>query len=265
MNKSMNIGSLIGVLGALAMVIASVLISGNSLMSFVDIPSFALVAVGSYFALMTASSLSDALAVFSSIGLTFSQPTFNQQGIISKMISFSEKARREGLLALEDELEDLDDEFMKKGLRLVVDGTDATVIRDLMELEMTQMQERHGSKINIVNMWAALAPGLGMLGTVMGLIGMLQNLDDKASIGPNMALALVTTFYGSLISNVFMLPWANKLRVYDGQEAGVKEMIVEGVLSIQSGDNTRILALKLLAYLDPVSRKVLEKEVLKDG
>ena len=264
MNKSMNIGTLIGVLGALAMIIVSILLSGNSMNSFIDIPSLMLVVVGSYFALMTAFSLADAIAVFSAIGLTFSQPVFNQQGIIQKMVSFSEKARREGLLALEDELEDLEDEFMKKGLRLVVDGTDAAVIRDLMDLELTQMQERHSSKIGLVNMWAALAPGLGMLGTVMGLVGMLQNLEDKASIGPNMALALITTFYGSLVSNVFMLPWTNKLRVYDGQEAGVKEMIIEGVLSIQSGDNTRILALKLLAYLDPVTRKVLEKELIKD-
>jgi chemotaxis protein MotA len=264
MNKNINMGSIIGVFGAIGMVLLSIFISGNPFSSFVDVPSFALVVVGSYFALMTASSLSDAIAVFSSIALTFRQPVFNSTSIIQKMVSFSEKARREGLLALEDELEDLDDEFMKSGLRLVVDGADAAVIRDLMELELSQMQERHGSKINIVNMWAALAPGLGMLGTVMGLIGMLQRLDDKGSIGPNMALALVTTFYGSMISNLFMLPWASKLRVYDAQEAGVKEMIIEGVLSIQSGDNTRILTLKLLAYLDPITRRAQEKLLIKD-
>ncbi|MDR0494104.1 MAG: motility protein A [Treponema sp.] len=260
----MNIGSIIGVIGALAMIIGSVIISGNTLNSFIDIPSLLLVLIGSYFALMTASSLSDALGVFASIKLTFKQPVFNQQGIIQKMMAFSEKARREGLLALEDELEDLDDEFMKKGLRLMVDGTDATIIRDLMELELTQMQGRHASKIGILNMWAALAPGLGMLGTVMGLIGMLKNLDDKASIGPNMALALVTTFYGSLFSNLFFSPWCNKLRVFDGDESNTREMIVEGVLSIQAGENTRILALKLMAYLDPVTRKSLESEMLKD-
>jgi len=186
------------------------------------------------------------------------------QGIIQKMVSFSEKARREGLLALEDELEDLEDEYMKKGLRLVVDGTDAAVIRDLMELELSKMQARHSFKIKLINMWATLVPGLGMLGTVMGLVGMLRNLDDKSSIGPNMALALITTFYGSLFSNVFFIPWANKLGVFDNDEAGMKEMIIEGVLSIQSGDNTRILALKLLAYLDPVARQSLEKELIKD-
>ena len=264
MNKSMNMGTFIGVFGALAMIVTSIFLSGNALGSFIDIPSLALVLVGSYFALMIAFSMSDALGVFAAINLTFKQPVFNTQGIIHKMVSFSEKARREGLLALEDELEDLDDEFMKKGLRLVVDGTDASIIRDLMELELSQMQNRHSSKIRIVNMWSSLSPSLGMLGTVMGLVGMLQNLEDKASIGPNMALALITTFYGSLFSGVFFGPWATKLGVFDSEETGVKEMIIEGVLSIQSGDNTRILALKLLSYLDPVSRRVLEKELLKD-
>jgi chemotaxis protein MotA len=133
-----------------------------------------------------------------------------------------------------------------------------------MELELSQMQGRHSFKIKLINMWAVLVPGLGMLGTVMGLVGMLRNLDDKASIGPNMALALITTFYGSLFSNVFFFFFANKLMVFDNDEAAMKEMIIEGVLSIQAGDNTRILAMKLLAYLNPVARLAMEKEVLKD-
>jgi chemotaxis protein MotA len=180
------------------------------------------------------------------------------------MIAFSEKARREGLLALEDELEDLDDEFMKKGLRLMVDGTDAGVIRDLMELELSQMQGRHANKIGLVNMWVVLSPGLGMLGTVVGLIGMLANLDDKASIGPNMALALVTTLYGSIMANQIFAPFSSKLGLQDARESAVKEMIIEGVLSIQAGENTRILAMKLLGYLTPVVRKTMEAELLKD-
>jgi chemotaxis protein MotA len=245
MNKGINLATVIGIIGALAMIIVTILLTGNRLTIFMNIPSLALVVGGSYFALMIAFSLSDSLAVFPAIALTFKQPVFNYQGIIQKLIAFSEKARREGLLALEDELEDLEDEFMKKGLRLVVDGTDATVIRDLMELELTQMQSRHSSKILILNMWSALAPSLGMMGTVIGLVGMLQNLEDKASIGPNMAMALITTFYGALASGVFFGTWANKLAGFAGAEASVKEMIIEGILSIQSGDNTRILALKL--------------------
>lgn len=260
----MDISTLIGVLGAFGMVVFSVLVGGGSLLAILDLPSFLMVVIGSWFALNTATSLSDGLGVFSLIGRTFNVPVFNEHAIITKMIAFSEKARREGLLALEDELEDLQDEFMKKGLRLVVDGTDAAVIRDLMELELSQMQSRHEGKINIVNMWSALAPGLGMLGTVVGLIGMLRNLDDKAAIGPNMALALITTLYGSMVANLLMIPFCNKLRNHDAKETTVREMVIEGVLSIQAGDNTRILAMKLLAYLNPVDRKAVEAEVLKD-
>jgi chemotaxis protein MotA len=250
--------------GTVAALLFAVVAGGGTLGSILDLPSFILVALGSYFALMIAYNLSDALGIWSLFGKTFKIPVFNEQSIIQKMVAFSEKARREGLLALEDELEDLDDEFMKKGMRLMVDGTDAAVIRDLMELELSQMQARHANKIGLVNMWVVLSPGLGMLGTVVGLIGMLANLDDKASIGPNMALALVTTLYGSIFANQFFGPFSSKLGLQDARESMVKEMIIEGVLSIQAGDNTRILAQKLMAFLDPVSRKALENELLKD-
>jgi chemotaxis protein MotA len=179
-------------------------------------------------------------------------------------MNMSEKARREGLLALEEELEDLEDEFMKKGLRLVVDGTDAEIIRNLMETELSQMQGRHAEKIGAINMWGGLAPGLGMLGTVIGLIGMLKNLEDKSALGPNMAVALITTLYGSMMANLVLIPVAGKLKAKDEAESLVKEMQIEGVLSIQAGDNPRILAMKLLSYLDPDSRKAVEAEVLKD-
>jgi chemotaxis protein MotA len=260
----MDISSLIGVIGAFGMIVFSVIVGGGQLSSILDFPSFLMVVLGSYFALLLSTTLSGGLGIFNIISRTFKIPVFNEQSIITKLMAFSDKARREGLLALEDELEDLDDEFMKKGLRLVVDGTDQAIVRDLLELEMSQMQGRHADKIGLINQWGALAPGLGMLGTVIGLIGMLQNLDDKAAIGPNMALALVTTFYGSCVANLLMIPFSAKLRMHDSQESMVKEMVIEGVLSIQAGDNTRILAMKLLAYLDPVSRRSVESEVLKD-
>jgi len=260
----MDIGSILGITVAFALCFASVVLAGNPLSVILDIPSFVLVLGGSYFALMLSSSLPDALSIWSIFGRTFKLQAYNEQTIIQRLVAFSEKARREGLLALEDELEDLEDEFMKKGLRLVVDGTDAAVIRDLMDLELSQMQGRHAARIGVVTQWAALAPGLGMMGTVMGLIGMLQNLDDKAAIGPNMAMALITTLYGSMISNLAMLPFAAKLSKHDSAESNVKEMVIEGVLSIQAGENTRILALKLLAYLTPALRKTVEAEFIKD-
>ena len=260
----MDLASIIGIIGALGMIVMSCLTTGGSLLSLIDLPSFLLVMVGSYFCLITSSTLSDGLGIWSIIGRTYRIPVFNEQGIITKMMAFSEKARREGLLALEDELEDLDDEFMKKGLRLVVDGTDAEVIKNLMELELTQMQSRHSFKISLLYTWASLAPALGMMGTVIGLIAMLKNLEDKSTIGPNMALALVTTFYGSIIANFLLIPSGTKLRAQDSKEATVMEMIIEGVLSIQAGDNTRILAMKLLAYLKPAERRAMEAELIKD-
>jgi chemotaxis protein MotA len=146
----------------------------------------------------------------------------------------------------------------------VVDGTDQEIIRNLMETELGQVQERHATKISVVNMWGTLAPGLGMLGTVIGLIAMLKNLEDKSALGPNMAVALITTLYGSMMANLMMIPWSGKLKAMDATEAKVKEMMIEGILSIQAGDNPRILATKLLSYLNPLDRQAVEKEVLKD-
>jgi chemotaxis protein MotA len=237
---------------------------GNSVLTFVDIPSVLIVVLGSYFALYTYGTIASSMGIFGTINLTFKVPSFNEKGIITKLMAMSEKARREGLLALEEELEDLDDEFMKKGMRLVVDGTDAEIIRNLMENELSQMQGRHADKISTINMWATLAPGLGMLGTVIGLIGMLKNLEDKSALGPNMAVALITTLYGSIMANLLLIPWSGKLRTYDGDESRVKEMEIEGVLSIQAGDNPRILATKLLSYLNPLDRKAVESEITKD-
>ena len=260
----MDISSIIGLAGCLGMVGLGIVTGGSGLLTFVDIPSVLIVVLGSWFALFTFSSIADALGIFSILGLAMKITSFDEKGIITKLMGMSEKARREGLLALEEELEDLDDEFMKKGLRLVVDGTDAEVIRTLMENELSQIQGRHASKITAINMWAGLAPGLGMLGTVIGLIGMLKNLEDKSALGPNMAVALITTLYGSMMANLVFIPIAGKLKTKDDAESLVKEMQIEGVLSIQAGDNPRILAMKLLSYLEPADRKAVEAEVLKD-
>jgi len=260
----MNISTIVGFIGSLVMLLFSIYSGGSTVMTYMHIPSIILIIICPYIMLFTFSNLREVLGIFSIINITFKVPNFNEHGIITKLMAMSEKARREGLLALEEELEDLDDEFMKKGMRLVVDGTDAEIIRSLMENELNQMQDRHLSKITILNMWGSLAPAVGMMGTVIGLIGMLKNLEDKSALGPNMAIALITTFYGALVANFMMLPWAGKLKTYDAMETKVKEMQIEGVLSIQAGDNPRILATKLLSYLNPTDRKAVEAEVLKD-
>ena len=153
---------------------------------------------------------------------------------------------------------------MKSGLRLVIDGTDGAVVRTIMENEMSQIEARHMEWINVINQWAGFAPGFGMMGTVLGLIGMLNNLEDKSSLGPNMAVALITTLYGSMLANWILTPLGQKLIAQNATEMRVKEMIIEGVLAIQAGENSRVIAQKLLTYLDPTTRKAIAADVLKD-
>ena len=260
----MDIATIIGVVGGAAMIVMSVITSGGTLGGIIDIPSVAMTVGGSYFALYIGFPLSKALGLFKVMGRAFKVPDFGEKQIVQNLVALSEKARREGILALEDGLDDLDSAFMKMGLRLVVDGTDGAIIRQILENEMNEVEGRHMAWINIINQWAGFAPGFGMMGTVVGLIGMLNNLEDKSSLGPNMAVALITTLYGSMMANWLITPFATKLLAHNAQEMRSKEMIIEGVLAIQAGENPRIMAQKLLTYLDPVSRKAIEADVLKD-
>ncbi|MDY6031426.1 MAG: motility protein A [Treponemataceae bacterium] len=260
----MDIATIIGLVGGVVCVVMSVLTSGGHLSGIFDVPSLIFVFGGSFFALFTSYPLKQVLGIFKIIGRAFKVPSFNEKNLVQNMVDLSEKARREGVLALEEGLDDLNDNFMKTGLRLVVDGTDSAVVKSILSSELSQLEDRHLAWINVVVMWAGLAPGFGMMGTVIGLIGMLNNLEDKSSLGPNMAVALITTLYGSLIANWLMTPLATKLADQNAKEVKSKEMIIEGVLSIQAGDNPRILAMKLLTYLDPKTRKAVEADVLKD-
>ena len=260
----MDLASIIGIVGGAAVIVLGVFTSGGSLGGIIDIPSVFVTIGGSYMSLFLVAPLKQALGLFGVMGRCFKTYNYGEKNLIQNMVALSEKARREGILALEEGLDDLDDPFMKEGLRLVVDGTDGNVIRAIMENEMNQTEGRHMSWINVVNQWAGFGPGFGMMGTVIGLIGMLRNLEDKSSLGPNMAVALITTLYGSMLANWLIGPMAQKLIAQNSQEMSAKEMVLEGVLSIQAGDNPRILAMKLLTYLDPKSRKVIEADVLKD-
>ena len=260
----MDIATIIGIVGGVIAIGLGVVTSGGSVMGIIDIPSVFVTVGGSYAALFIVAPLKQALGLFGIMGRAFKTHDYGEKTLIQNMVALSEKARREGILALEEGLDDLDDVFLKSGLRMVVDGTDGNVIRSILENEMNQMEARHMVGINLVTQWAGFGPGFGMLGTVIGLIGMLNNLEDKSSLGPNMAVALVTTLYGSMLANWLFGPMAQKLISQNSAELRSREMVLEGVLSIQAGDNPRILAMKLLTYLDPKTRKVIEADVLKD-
>ena len=260
----MDIATILGLVVGGGLIVMSVLLSGNPLTIIWDLPSVFMTIGGSYCAMLIAAPLKKAIGMFKIMAKAFKIPDFGEKNIVINMQALSEKARREGILALEDGLDDLEDPFMKMGLRLVVDGTDGNIIRAIMENEMNQVEARHMEWIGLLNAWSGYGPGFGMMGTVVGLIGMLQNMEDKSSIGPNMAVALITTLYGSMLANWLVAPFATKLAAQNAAEMRTKEMIIEGVLAIQAGENPRIMAQKLLTYLDPESRKAIETEVLKD-
>lgn len=259
----MDIASFIGLVGGL-LVVAFGAYLGGSLGGLIHIPSMFITIGGSYMCLFLTYPLSYTIGIFKVMGRVFKVSDYKEKALVQKFSALSEKSRRAGLLALEEEIEDFDDKFMRDGLRNVVDGIDGDAIRSLMENELNQMEERHSTWISLVNAWATLGPGFGMLGTVIGLIGMLLNLEDKSSLGPNMAVALVTTLYGSLIQNWLLVPIGTKLAYQNSLEVRAKEMIIEGVLAIQAGDNPRILTQRLSTYLNPNDRKEVEAELLKD-
>lgn len=178
--------------------------------------------------------------------------------LINLFVNLSERARREGILALENELDEVDDEFIRKGILLAVDGIEPEVINDIMNAEITAMEERHYQGRSILEKSGEYAPAWGMIGTLVGLVLMLSSLDDPSTLGPNMAIALLTTLYGTVLANLVFLPMANKLESKTEEEIFIKQIIIEGVIGVQSGQNPRILEEKLSAFL---SEEVQEEEI----
>jgi chemotaxis protein MotA len=169
-------------------------------------------------------------------------------------INFANKSRREGILALEGEMKDVKGEFLKKGIQLSIDGLEPQEIRGILETETDFIRNRHQLGAEIFTTLGTFAPALGMIGTLIGLVQMLQSMDDPSKIGPSMAVALLTTFYGSIIANIICIPIAGKLKVRSKEEMLSKEMMIEGIISISNGDNPRILEQKLKAFI-PVNQK----------
>lgn len=255
----MELSTLIGLIGGL--VLLSVGISANgSLMGFIDPPSMFITFGGSFMAMMVNYPFSTFKETLKSLKHLFFAKTLNIQGAIEEIVEFARKARREGLLALEDEIQQSNDPFLKKGIQLIVDGTDPDLVRNILEIELSFMEERHKSVKSFFESWAALAPGFGMIGTVIGLIQMLATLDDVATIGPKMGVALITTFYGAVWANLVCTPAAGKLSKRSGEEMFLRQIMIEGILSIQAGENPRIVEEKLKAFLSPSQRSNLKTD-----
>lgn len=263
----MDLASILGLLLCLVMFIYGIIdnAGASNFGRYLDLSSAIITFGGSFFAVMASFSLSDFTGGLKSFMLVFKAPSTDVRGMIQKIIDLSNVARKEGLLSLEEAAGDLEDEFMKKGILLIVDGTDPELVRGIMETELISTEDRHKSKINFWETLGAMGPAWGMIGTLIGLVNMLYEMDDPSSIGPSMAVALITTLYGSILANWICAPVASKLKTNNSNEIMVKEIMIEGLLSIQAGENPRVIEEKLKSFLAPSDRITQEGGGEEDG
>lgn len=262
----MNIASIIGLIsGFLLMIFGMVFdmstfsVNMGKINNFIDIPSVLITFGGSFTTLMTMEpSLKTFVNKLASFRLILKTPVNNDVDTIKNIIALSNTARKEGLLALEETASAIEDDFLKKGILLIVDGTDPELVRSILETELGCIEGRHNDTIGFWDKLSAMGPAWGMIGTLIGLVNMLKDLSDPSTIGPNMAVALITTFYGSLLANWVCIPVVNKLKAINATEIMMKEVVVEGLLSIQAGENPRVIEEKLKSFLNPSSRAAFD-------
>ncbi len=253
----MDIATIVGLVLAFGLVIWGITL-GGSLGQFWDPPSVAIVIGGTLAALLVAYPLAKVLGVVKVLKKTVFAAPQDPSEVIGKMVKYAERARREGMLALEEESENEPDQFLRKGLRLAVDGTDPQLLEKILETDIGQLEARHKEGKGILGTGGTFAPAFGMIGILIGLVNMLAALEDPSTIGAGMATALITTFYGALVANAVFLPLASKLEIRSAEEVLVREMIIDGIMAIQSGDSPRIVEEKLKSFLSPVQRATLE-------
>ena len=258
----MDIASIIGLIVCFILVIFGILYGNDMsvMQNFLDAPSALITFGGSFCCILASYTLPNFLAGVKSISLIFKLSTMNVPDTIQKIIDLSNIARKEGLLSLEEAATDIEDEFLKKGILLIVDGTDPELVRAIMETELVSVEDRHKDKIGFWENLGAMGPAWGMIGTLIGLINMLQDMNDPSSIGPSMAVALVTTLYGSILANWICAPVATKLKSKNAEETMMKEIEIEGLLSIQAGENPRVIEEKLKSFLAPKDRGTSDDE-----
>ena len=226
----------------------------SKLENFWDIPSILITIGGTFTCVLASNSMKDFVKGIKSFVFILKEPKVDEAAVIHQIIDLSNIARKEGLLALEESANSLEDDFMKKGILLIVDGTDPELVRNILETELVNIDARHKKLIGFWKQVGAMGPAWGMIGTLIGLINMLKNLSDPDTIGPNMSVALVTTLYGSMLANWISSPVATKLSTNNDIEIMMKEVMVEGLLSIQAGENPRVIEEKLKSFLSPTAR-----------
>ncbi len=256
----MDIATIVGVVLGFLVVVGAIVVGGGW-QSFVHIPSLAITIGGMLCATLIHFSLPQFLGIFAVVKKTIVTKIPSSTELIQNMVNFSVINRRDGALALEQEIPKVSDLFFVKGLQMLVDGQDPEVIRDMMSLEIQNLQDRHSGGKKILEFMGAAAPAFGMVGTLIGLVQMLKNLSSPEQIGSGMAVALLTTFYGAFSANLIFIPLAGKLGIYSKAETTAKEMVVEGICAIAQGDNPTTIREKMQAFISQSRREEIKATI----
>lgn len=259
----MDIASIVGIVLGLVLLLFGIASNAgleNLVGYYWDYASAIITFGGALTSTLTCYTLQEFLNGLKSIKLIFKLPKANTTDMIGIIINLSNVARKEGLLSLEEAAGDLDEPFLKKGILLIVDGTDPDLVRAIMETELVSNEDRHKKIIGFWERLANMGPAWGMIGTLVGLVNMLYNMADPSNLGPAMAVALITTLYGSLLANWLATPVAEKLKALNSVEMQQKEIMIEGLLSIQAGENPRVIEEKLKSFLAPKERNSSSEE-----
>ncbi|MBV8219860.1 MAG: flagellar motor protein [Solirubrobacterales bacterium] len=244
----------IGIALAAIGILMSAMMDGTSPAAFMNMPALLIIIAGTAGATMASVGMEGMKKIPSLYKLVISAEPQDVQGRVTLLVSLAEQARREGLLALDAQIADVDDEFTKKGLQLVVDGTDPELVRDILEAEIDGMAARHHAGVLPFEKAGGFAPTIGIIGTVMGLVHVLQNLSAPATLGPSISSAFIATLMGVASANVIYLPVANRLKAMSSAEVELRTLTLEGILSVQAGDNPRVVADKLTSFVPPTER-----------
>lgn len=242
----MDLATLVGLLGAMALIVVSMLMSGE-LGMFVNAPSLVIVVGGTIFAVMAKYGLGQFLGAVGIAGKSFKTSLPDANELIDEIVGLADEARKGGLLSLEGK--EVSSDFLARGIQLLVDGHDPDVVKSLLSKDKNQAVERHTVGSSIFAAMTEMAPAMGMIGTLIGLVAMLANMDDPKAIGPAMAVALLTTLYGAVIANALTGPISDKLKLRAAEEAMIKSLVIDALLAIQGGQNPRVIDSMLRNYL----------------
>jgi len=249
-----DIATVVGIVIAFGLMVAAIL-QGGPLTIFIDVPSILIVVGGSLGVALINFPLGDVLSAANVAKKAFLIKEANINELIAQLMEFANKARKEGILSLQGAIDSVDDDFLSKALQMAVDGQEPDDLKNMLNTEIDYLMERHSKGASFFEALGMIAPAMGMVGTLIGLVQMLQSMSDPSSIGPAMAVALLTTFYGSVIANIVCNPIAGKLKTRSATETLQKTIIVEGMQSILSGENPRVMEQKLHAFIAPKERE----------